>query len=304
MANQPAPSVWDPGQYWLKAQSYVTRAQESSSDSPDYALWYALALEHLARAALCSFHPVLNADHRKWQNLFYGVGVVRTERPKSIPIHSVYERLVQLLDEFTSAHESFCGAMADRRNAELHSAELPFDGLRTQEWLARYYEVASILCIATSRSLEDLFGEDEVEAARALIEASKSDGLGKVKKKVADHQALFEKMPPESQSALQAAAAVSKKLPSETMARCPACDSYGQLEGRWLREGRPNYADDVLRIDVTYLSDSFKCSVCQLGLQSEEEIHFAGMQPTFTETQSTSLHEMLELEFENEYMNM
>ena len=151
-------------------------------DSSDYALWYAFAVEHLARAALCGIHPVLNADPQHLQSLLYGIDVVRTERPKSLPIHAVYIRLMQLIEGFTKTHKSFCGEMANRRNAELHSAERPFDGLRTESWLARYYEVAEILCSATNHSLKELFGEDEAEGALRLIEASRSSSLAKVKK--------------------------------------------------------------------------------------------------------------------------
>ena len=304
MTFSAAPSVWNPDQYWLKAQSYVERAQEHGSNSSDYALWYAFAVEHLARAALCSIHPVLNADPQHLQSLLYGIDVIRTDRPKSLPIHAVYIRLGQLIEDFTKAHESFCGEMANRRNAELHSAERPFDGLKTESWLTRYYEVAEILCIATNHSLKELFGENEAEGAHKLIEASRSSGLAKVKKKLASHQVKFEQMSSDRKSELQAAATVSKRQTSETLATCPACGSDGRLGGKWFREGKPGYEDTDLRIEVTYLANTFECPVCTLELHGEEEIHFAGMQPTFTETEVTSLHEMFEAEFADEYMNM
>ena len=304
MVHQTTPNVWDSSQYWLKAKSYVTRAQEHGSDSPDYALWYAFALEHLARAVLCSIHPVLNADPQHVKSLFYGVGVIRTEQPKSLPIHAVYNRLGLLFEKFTGAYESFCGEMANRRNAELHSSELPFEGLKTVSWLARYYKVAEVLCHEIDCTLEDLFGEDETEGARKLIDASKSSSLGKVKEKLARHQAKFDQMSPERQSLLQWLGIPSERLPSETVTDCPACGSRGRLGGTWFREGKPSYGDTELVIEVTYLSNSFKCSVCDLELQGEEEVLLAKMPPTFTETQSTSLHEIFEPEFENEYMNM
>ena len=303
MVGNTVPTAWDPEQYWFKAKIYVDRAQEYGVDSPDYALWHAFALEHLARAALCSVHPVLNADPQQWQNLFYGVGVIRTEQPKSLPIHAVYGRLVHLLDDFTGNHKSFCGEMANRRNTELHSSELPFNGLKTQSWLARYYEIAEVLCAATNHSLEDLLDE-ETEGARTLIEASKGDGLGKVKARLAKHRAEFDQIPAEKQLALQyAAAAVSSAFP-DTITKCPACESEGRLEGTWFKEGKPRYENASLVSDVTYLSNMFRCSVCRLELHGEEDILFAELPPTFSTTVSTSLHEIFEPEFENEYLNM
>lgn len=304
MSQQDAPKVWDSEQYWLKARGYVSRAQEYGSDSPDYALWYAFALEHLARAALCSFHPVLNADPQHVESLFYGVGVIRTERPKSIPIHAVFGRLVQLLDDFTSSHSAFCGEMANRRNSELHSAELAFENVRTQSWLARYYEVCEVLCAALGHSLNDFFGKEEAEAARTLIAASKSGNLGKVKARLAKHKAAFDKMSPKFRTTFQTLSTITARLSPAAAVQCPACNSDGRLEGNKLREGAPHYSDGELTVEATFLSSSFKCSVCNLELHGEEEILFAGLPPTFTETEFTSLHEMFEPEYEDEYMNM
>ena len=304
MVEQSAPSVWDSHQYWLKAKSYIAKALEHGSDDPDYALWYAFALELLARAVLCNVHPVLNADPNNVQSLFYGVNVVRTERPKSLPIHAVYGRLVLLLDDFTKDHESFCGEMANLRNAELHSAELAFSGLKTQTWLTRFYEVVELLCAAMGHSLEDLLGSEEAAAAHTLIEASKSAGLGNVKARIAGHKENFDQLPEESRVLLLAAAKVAQGWDTKSMANCPACESNGQLRGVWLREGKPVYDGADLVIEVTHLTNGFKCNVCDLELHGEKEIFFAELPPTFTETQYTSLHEVFEPEYENEYMNM
>ena len=212
MTSQSTLSVWDSNQYWLKAKSYIVKGQDYSSDSPDYALWYAFALEHLARAVLCNYHPALNADPNHPQSLYYGVGIVHTERPKSLPIHSVYTRLRQLLeDKFTKSQESFCGEMADRRNAELHSAGLPFNNLKSVSWLTRYYEVADVFCTSVNRTLEDLFGSREAKAARKLVAAAKSDGLRNTKANIENHRSQFNKIPEQRKAALQTAALVAKE---------------------------------------------------------------------------------------------
>ena len=262
VTSQVTPGVWDSNQYWLKAKSYIVKAQENSTDNPDYALWYAFALEHLARAVLCNFHPALNADPNHPQSLYYGVGIVRTERPKSLPIHSVYTRLRHLLEEkFTKNQESFCSEMADRRNAELHSAGLPFSNLETTSWLTHYYEVADVFCTALGYGLEDLFGKPEGRAAAKLIAAAKSDGLKDVQKRLATHRAQFNQMPQRRRTTLQAAAMVAKRMPREAVATCPSCNSEGRLEGTWIREGKPNYNGAEIVIDTTYLSNTFYCLV-------------------------------------------
>jgi len=304
MAEQTPPSVWDSNQYWLKAKSYVQKAQERGSDSPEFALWHAFALEHLARAALCNIHPVLNADPQHLVSMFYGVGIIRTERPKSLPIHSVFVRLGHVLEGFASEHESFCGEMATRRNAELHSGELAFANLKTATWLAQYYEVVAILCKSMGHGLRSLLGTEEEAGAIKLIMALRSDTVKSVRSKIAKHKQLFDSLENGERTRLANTTEAAVVFYSGTSSQCPACGSKSRLRGSRFREGKPYYEGEALQVDVTSLTNRFDCSACDLRLRGEAEISSAGLPPTFTDIEETSLHELFEPEYEMEYNNM
>lgn len=88
--------MWDSKGYWLKAKVYIEKAHAYRHSEPEFALWSALALEFLARAALTKIHPVLNADPREDTHLLYALGYQIQGQPRSIPIHSVYIRLEKI----------------------------------------------------------------------------------------------------------------------------------------------------------------------------------------------------------------
>ena len=61
--------------------------------------------------------------------------------------------------------------MVQRRNSELHSGSLPFDGLNTSAWLSQFYAACEALLSAQDASLKDVFGEDETTTANTLVQA-------------------------------------------------------------------------------------------------------------------------------------
>src|SRR4051794_2172325 len=92
--------MWDPEQYWLKARVYARRSLDDGKGDWERAFWSALALEFLARCALTSIHPALNADPRDETNLFYAFGYDIKGQPRSLPVHAVLGRLEKLVEEF------------------------------------------------------------------------------------------------------------------------------------------------------------------------------------------------------------
>ena len=64
------PIEWKSDALFLKAERYIQRMSQHTSDEWEYALWSSLSLELLARAALANVSPALLADNTgDWSHL-------------------------------------------------------------------------------------------------------------------------------------------------------------------------------------------------------------------------------------------
>lgn len=105
----------------------------------EYQLLASLALELLGKAALARKYPSLVVDPTHWQSMFVAAGVNVTTDVKTITAKALFERLTHLVPRFDKTIQKFCQDIAERRNAELHSADLPFRTMRLDAWEARYW---------------------------------------------------------------------------------------------------------------------------------------------------------------------
>lgn len=170
------PATFDPQALYTKALRYIQNMDDYDSDEWEYALWSSLALEFLARAALANVSPALLAEADKnGSNLYFALGFTPFEErfsPKSISISEVFKRLSAILPEFTKEHESFGVVHTGKRNAELHTGELAFEGVKGSTWQPRFYQTCQMLLTSMSIPLDEFLGEEEAEVARKLIEAA------------------------------------------------------------------------------------------------------------------------------------
>ena len=300
--------MWSEQEYWSKGQLYIRRAQMAEADDGLYAFWMALAMEFIARAALSKVSPVLNADPRKVENIYFALDVGEIGTPKTVPLHSVFLRCVEVVDGFEDQNRNFCDFLGVQRNVELHTGALPFEDLKLQEWLQSYYEVLDILCRHLERDLDDLLGSEESSAARELLQASIEGLQSSVKNSIAAHKNVFDGKSNEEQQQLRhnalnriVSTATSAELSSSV--DCPACASSGIVEGRRVRSSIPYYENESLFENVTGLTESFVCYVCGLELPSVSHVRWSGIEPQFTVILETSLHEHQEFEYYEEYMN-
>jgi predicted RNA-binding Zn-ribbon protein involved in translation (DUF1610 family) len=267
-----------------------------------------LALELLARAALTNIHPSLNADPQQETNIFYGFGYEIAGQPRSLPVHSVYARLERLVDGFDKPHRELCDFMGLLRNQELHTSDVPFEDLKISKWLPRYYQVVQILCGSLKKDLSDLLGLKVASQAEKLIATLNKDKETAVKSKIAAHAKVFAEKKAEEQEKLGKEAAAATKLlrHGATRQKCPACGSTGALKGELLKSLKPEFEEESahLFMEEVFTADSFLCPACGLSLANLEEIHWAGIEPTFSQTRSTDLHELFQREYYDDYMNM
>lgn len=296
---------WDSGKLWLKAKLFIDRANEHEQSSVDFAFWCALSLECLARSALTSVHPVLNADPREDSNLLYACGFAFS-KPRSLPAHSVYIRLEKIVEPFQKHHRELCDFVSLQRNAHLHTADLPYENLGTGKWLPRYYDTLTILNEFIGKSLEDFIGPANSKAAIQLIKSLNAEIVSSVKSKINAHKKVFEAKPAEEKTKLLTAAKSVKfsLRRGENGCTCPSCGADAKLIGERLKEFPEKYDDGELYMEVEYMTSSFKCGVCSLSLTGVDEVSHAGLKTHFVETETTSLHDLYEPEHYPEYDNM
>lgn len=299
-------NVWNSDQLWMKAKLFIDHANDHDQGSPEFAFWSALSLECIARSALTKIHPVLNADPRQDVNLLYACGYELTSQPRSLPAHSVYIRLEKTIEGFGKPQRELCDFVALLRNAYLHTAELPYENLTPTRWLPRFYETTKVLNGFLGKRMSDFLGDEVSASAEKLIKALNEEIIGAVKSKIAEHKKVFEGKSEEEQKKLLQASQVAALTVSfgELPQKCPACENDGILSGERVKEFPARYEAEELLVDVQYLGKGFKCACCGLYLKGVEEIVHAGLKTHFTETISTSLHELYEPEYEQEYDNM
>jgi predicted RNA-binding Zn-ribbon protein involved in translation (DUF1610 family) len=299
-------AMWDTEALWLKARTYIDKANALEHDNPDFGLSSALALEFLGRAALSHIHPALNADPKDEKNLFYSLGLQLVEQPRSIPLHSVSARLENFIPAFVKPQRTVFDYMALRRNVELHTGDLGFVGVHADSWLPRFYAACKVLCESMGKTLADLFGGKVGSAAEKIVAAFANAQEKTVKDRISKHAKEFAAKPAEERKKLaEEAEARTMMLPLGRVAHdCPACGSQGILAGKLIKESEPVYEEGELLVKLEYLADEFRCPACGLHLTSIDEVGLSGIDLHFTETTSTSLHENFQPEWEDEYENM
>jgi hypothetical protein len=298
--------AWDSKGLWLKSKQFIDKANSYDHSSGEFPFWSALALECLARSALTKVHPALNADPRDDVNLLYAFGYSVVGQPRSLPAHSVYIRLEKIVKGFGKTQRELCDFMAILRNQHLHSSDLPYDNLKISKWLPRFYEVAKVLNEFVGKSLKDYLGTEVAGSAKEHIKTLNNEIKSTVKSTISTHKQNFFGKSSQEQARLKAEANIAvKRLRLGLVAcDCPACGGKGVLRGDLIKELEPVYKDEELLVDQIYLAREFRCLACELTLKGLEEIAHADIEPQFTETTSTSLHDLYEPEHYLEYDNM
>ena len=176
-------AAWDPKSLYNKAERYIQQAQAIDKDQWDYALWTSLSLELLARAALANIHPTLLAEpDRDGANLASALGfppVAPKFVPKSVAVSEVFKRLALLLPDFLEEHKTFGIQHTGQRNAELHSGEMAFDGVKASSWQPRFYATCTALLRSVDMTLEQFVDTDEANVAAEVMAAAADESAKK-----------------------------------------------------------------------------------------------------------------------------
>lgn len=283
------PNSWDPEALYLKAQRYVQHMGDFESDSWEYALWSGLTLELLARAALSNISPALLADTDKsWSSLFHALGFAPREEkfaPRSVSISEVFKRLAAIVPHFSKEYENFGILHTGRRNAELHSGEPAFDGIKGSAWQAHFYQTCDVLLSSMGMTLRDFFGHEEANVAKRLIAAATDEDAKATKGEVAAHQKVWVAKSEKDRSTLGAQAAVWATRQAGHRVNCPACSSHALVFGEAISAPIQKLNNGLIIETQEYLPNRFECIACGLRIVGLSRLTVAGVGDRYKKAQ-------------------
>jgi hypothetical protein len=257
------PAAWDPDALYAKAARYIQQAVGLDSDSWDYALWSSLSLEFLARAALANVSPALLSENDKsWSSLYSSLGFTPIEEkfsPKSIAISEVLKRLTVILPDFAKEHESFGIQHTGRRNAELHSGEAAFEGIKGSSWQPRFYQTCAVILASMDMTLEEFVGSEEAAVASEMIAAAADESAKAVKGDIEAHKKVWLGKTEGDRSTLTAQSLVWAQRQTGHRVECPACGSQALVTGTPVAAPVRKLEDDQITEKQEYLPNQFEC---------------------------------------------
>lgn len=285
----PLAAAWAPQALYDKAERYIQQAQTLDKDEWDYALWTSLSLELLARAALANVHPALLAEPDKpGSNIISALGFEPVEKrfaPKSITISDVFKRLTIVLPDFLTDHENFGIQHTGQRNAELHSGELAFEGVKGATWQPRFYATCKVLLTSMGCTLESFVGIEEAKVAEELISAAADESAKAVKGDVDAHDKVWKGKDKDERVTLQKQAEIWARRQSGHRVRCPACDSAALVSGRPVAAATRKLVEDMIVEKQEHLPTHFECIACGLKITTLAKMAVVGLADRYTKTQ-------------------
>jgi len=304
---------WKTDDLWKKACLFFGRAFELTREDPLFPLWSSMGLEFLARAALAKVHPALLADPQQGENILYAFGFPSNKPPKSVPAKTVFHRLKVVVPGFIESDFTFCTALMEMRNSELHSGELPFDKYPANNWYPQMCRIAKLLSEYCGRNLTSLFGEKEAKAAEELVVAVEAKLHSEVSKLIRHAKLNFEKLKKSvrDEQVKRAAATLSRQMVWRARkVSCPACKTEGILHGEVVKMLEPRATEEGIEERAVIMPTKFSCIACGLSLPTHQHLFIAGMAEHFTETSVADPKEYYGIEFDpseyydgNEYGN-
>ena len=280
---------WERDPLWAKSRLYFERALNESRDDPRFGLWCSLALELLARAALASVSPTLLAEpDRDHKFLLHALNRGSDKVPRrSIGTVQVFNLCYNLFEDFSKDDLKAAIALVNRRNDELHTGTNAFDQYQPKHWLVGFYGICRSLTNAMDESLDSLFGEDEANVAREILDEIQNEVRQRVQNTIAAHRSVFEeKQDDERQTAAANAEIEGERLAYERHHRvaCPAGGCVATVQGEPFGSEHVTHEDDGIKVRLSVSPRIFACSACGLKLQGYAELDAAQLGGHYTRT--------------------
>ncbi|MGX1203535.1 hypothetical protein [Marinobacter sp. MBR-105] len=307
MTAQRTAHEWSKDALFSKAQRYADIMADKNHSDWEFGFWSALTLEVLVRASIANISPALLADGKDWNNVLYAVGVEPNQQkftPKSSDISDLLKRAESLFSSFTREMLNFSVAHINKRNSELHSGALPFDGAGSASWLPMFYSVCKVLVEEIGESLESLVGEDIAEEAEEHIQALEDESAKSVKGTINAHQTIWEEKPEEEREKLSKQAELLSTRHHGHRVACPACGSTALVQGRSTGAPKTTVDEDGIIEKQTMLPSSFECVACGLKIAGYSKLVACGLGNTYISTSHYDAVEYFDIDIESEVDSM
>lgn len=269
-------TAFDSIRLFAKAKEYTDRALNEHRESLMFPFWLSLALELLAKSSLAFKSPQLLADYTNGDatNLLYSLGYPTSQKPKSIKLNEVFNRLTKIDIGFTKEEYQNAISIMDQRNCELHSGDRGFLEYNTSKWLSDYYRIIKILLNAQSKGLVDLLGESESKAAETMLMTDDVQTKKKVLDRIGYFKKAFNELPQDVKNTeLSTAISENRKfLHKSKIVNCPSCGSKSILSGDLISYSEAKIEDGNIKQERRYLPTSFLCNACRLTFNSYLQI--------------------------------
>ena len=301
------PHEWSSAALLAKAQRYTERMLEQSRDDWQFGFWSALCLEMILRASVAHTSQALLADAKDWNNTLFALGKKGSAgklSPKSIDSSEVISRAEALYPEFTREHANFCVLHIQRRNSELHSGSLPFDGLNTSAWLPQFYAASETLLSAQDLSLEHVFGDDEAATAQTLVQALQDSAAKSVKGTINAHKTIWEDKSLEDKNKLSKQAEDRSTRADGHRVQCPSCESAALVHGAPAGSQASTYKNEMIVLRQPMLPSHFECKACGLKIVGYSKLSACGLGGTFTATAYADPVDYFEDDFRDRFSGM
>ena len=289
MIPQDVPHNWSSQALLNKAEIYKEEMLSHAHDDWTFALWSTLSLELLARAALSNVDPILLGDAKSnWRNLLYSLGIQTTDStftPRAINISEVFNRLRELIPDFTPELEKFCIGHMSRRNEELHSGSSPFSDANVSSWLPKFYQACKVLLESMDDTLSRFLDEDEAVTAIAMIRASKDESAKSIKQSVKSYKQVWNDKSDEEKERLQIESKAWANRHEGHVVDCPACKCNAMLTGEAIKPAAiEQVTENEFRQRQEYLPSRCECIACGFKITGLSHLNVVGLGDPYNAT--------------------
>lgn len=291
----------------LRAQRYAETMLEKDHTDWEFGFWSALTLEILVRASLANISPALVADGKDWNNILYAIGTDPNQpkfNPKSAEISELLKRSENIFPNFTREMLNFSVSHINKRNSELHSGAVPFEGIGSSSWLPAFYSVCKVLVTEIEESLDTLLGTEIAKEAEAHIVALGDESAKSVKGTINAHKTIWKEKATEEKTKLSKQAETLSTRHHGHRVNCPSCDSVALVHGSSSGAPKTTVDEDGIIEKQTMLPASFECIACGLKIAGYSKLVACGLGDTYVSTSQYDAVEYFEIDIEEEIRGM
>jgi hypothetical protein len=293
---------YDSEALWLKAKMFINRAMDEDAfrSFDEQAMWAALALELLAKAALAWASPLLVAEPtEEGVNMLIASGLIRGEaRFTTVRAITVFKRCERAFKPFNLREAT---NVSEARNEYLHGSGVGFIIANPQAWWAAFWAQAAVLISAMDREIDEFVGSDRAKVVTDHLERNNEYVKNRTQTLIERASQRLDQyragtLPDKVAAEWRRVRDLGAGLAHRADATCPACGSVGILEGdevsdtdvEWDQIDEEEWEPTVT---LKIYADYFSCPTCHLVLDRPEFIAQAELSREFeTVGDASDLH--------------